>query len=78
MLITDTFDIKYKQRAICGLKHGDLAVAGSDPVAVGIISVDEVPEEKVYFRQDKLGRQLKNFEYMAVDERRSRYTTLQK
>ena len=71
MKITHTMDTKYKPGAICGLKHGDLAVAWGDPVAFGIITIDEVSVEKIYFCQDKSGRQLKNFEYMAVDERRS-------
>ena len=68
---TRNIDTNYKPQGLVGLRHGDLAVAWSDPVAFGIITVDEVPVEKVYFCQDKTGRQLKNFEYMAVDERRS-------
>ena len=71
MKITNTMTTKYKPQAICGLKHGDLAVAWSDPVAFGIITVDDVSIEKVYFCQDKGGRKLKCFQFMAVDERRS-------
>ena len=66
---------KYKPRAIHGLRTGDIAVAFDDPVAFGIISFDDIPEptEKthVYFSHDKEGRELKNFDYIAVDENRS-------
>ena len=66
---------KYKPKAIHGLQTGDIAVAFDDPVAFGIISFDLIPEptEKihVYFSRDKNGRELKNFDYMAVDEIRS-------
>ena len=61
----------YEPKAIQGLKTGDMAVAWSNPVAFGIISVDEEQREKVYFSKDKSGRELKCFEYMAVDEKRS-------
>ena len=72
---TFTCSTKYKPRAIHGLRTGDIAVAFDDPVAFGIISFDDIPEatEKihVYFSHDKEGRELKNFDYMAVDENRS-------
>ena len=72
---TFTGSTKYKPRAIHGLRTGDIAVAFDDPVAFGIISFDDIPEptEKihVYFSHDKEGRELKNFDYMAVDENRS-------
>ena len=72
---TFTGSTKYKPRAIHGLRTGDIAVAFDDPVAFGIISFDDIPEptEKihVYFSQDKEGRVLKKFNYMAVDENRS-------
>ena len=72
---TFTVSTKYKPTAIHGLQTGDIAVAFDDPVAFGIISFDDIPEptEKihVYFSHDKEGRELKNFDYMAVDENRS-------
>ena len=72
---TFTGSTKYKPRAIHGLRTGDIAVAFDDPVAFGIISFDDIPEptEKihVYFSHDKEGRELKNFDYMSVDENRS-------
>ena len=72
---TFTSSTKYKPRAIHGLRTGDIAVAFDDPVAFGIISFDSIPEpaEKihVYFSHDKEGRELKNFDYMAIDENRS-------
>ena len=71
---TFTGSTKYKPMAIHGLRTGDIAVAFDDPVAFGIISFDDIPEptEKihVYFSHDKEGRELKNFDYMAVDENR--------
>ena len=70
-----TGSTKYKPKAIHGLRTGDIAVAFDDPVAFGIISFDGIqePAEKihVYFSQDKEGRELKNFDYMTVDENRS-------
>ena len=72
---TFTSSTKYKPKAIHGLRTGDIAVAFDDPVAFGIISFDDIPEptEKihVYFSHDKEGRELKNFDYMTVDENRS-------
>ena len=72
---TFTVSTKYKPKAIHGLRTGDIAVAFDDRVAFGIISFDDIPEptEKthVYFSHDKEGRELKNFDYMAVDENRS-------
>ena len=72
---TFTGSTKYKPKAIHGLRTGDIAVAFDDPVAFGIISFDGIqePTEKihVYFSHDKEGRELKNFDYMAVDENRS-------
>ena len=72
---TFTGSTKYKPTAIHGLRTGDIAVAFGYPVAFGIISFDDIPEptEKihVYFSHDKVGRELKNFDYIAVDENRS-------
>ncbi|MEW8546077.1 MAG: hypothetical protein AB2693_21355, partial [Candidatus Thiodiazotropha sp.] len=71
---------KYKPKSLHGLQNGDIAVAWDDPVAFGIISPKEIsrwllPErataiEKVYFTEDKNGRQLRQFDHMAVDETR--------
>lgn len=60
----------YTPQAIYGLKNGDIAVALKGPVAFGIISNDKIPKEKTYFCTDKAGRELKSFEYLAVDEGR--------
>ena len=72
---TFTGSTKYKPKAIHGLPTGNIAVAFDDQVAFGIILFDDIPEptEKihVYFSHDKEGRELKNFDYMAVDENRS-------
>ena len=72
---TFTGSTKYQPKAIHGLRTGDIAVAFDDPVAFGIISFDGTtePTEKihVYFSHDKEGRELKNFDYMTVDENRS-------
>ena len=72
---TFTGSTKYQPRAIHGLRTGDIAVAFDDPVAFGIISFDDIPESTerihVYFSHDKEGRELKNYNYMAVDENRS-------
>ena len=72
---TFTGSTKYKPKAVHGLRTGDIAVAFDDPVAFGIITFDDIqePTEKihVYFSHDKEGRELKNFNYMAVDENRS-------
>ena len=69
--ITNTIVAKYKPKAIQGLKTGDIAVAWCEPVAFGIVSVDEDQPEKLYFSKDKYGRVIKSFDYMAVDEKRS-------
>ena len=72
---TFTGSTKYNPKAIHGLGTGNIAVAFHDPVAFGIISFDGIPEptEKiyVYFSHDKEGRELKTFDYMAIDEIRS-------
>ena len=72
---TFTASTKYKPKAIHGLQTGDIAVAFDDPVAFGIISFDDIPEptEKihVYFSHDKEGRELKTFDFIAIDENRS-------
>ena len=62
---------KYEPKAICGLRNGDIAVAWNNPVAFGVIAGNIGITEKVYFVQDKSGRKLVTFNYMAVDERRS-------
>ena len=69
--VIDKTATKYKPKAIQGLKTGDIAVAWCDPVAYGIVSNDAGQPEKVYFSKDKSGRELKSFDYMAVDEEKS-------
>ena len=62
----------YQPKALHVLKHGDIAVAWDKPVAFGIISISTIlGATKVYFQKDKSGRTLQNFEFIAVDERRS-------
>ena len=72
---TFTGSTKYKPKAVHGLRTGDIAVAFDDPVAFGIISFDDISEPTmkihVYFSHDKEGRELKTFDYMAIDENRS-------
>ena len=57
-----------KPVSIKSLNNGDIAVGWTDPVAFGIISGEVSTEERVYFTKDKAGRELKKFEYMAIDE----------
>ena len=58
-------------KAIFGLNNGDLTVSWSDPVAFGVITGQLGSyKEIVYFTSDKSGRQLKSFDYMAIDEER--------
>ena len=61
---------KSKPKAIHCLANGDVAIAYCDPIAFGIITYDKTSNvtEKLYICKDKSGRELKSFEYMAVDE----------
>ena len=76
---------QYVPKSLCGLNNGDIAVAWDNPVAFGIISGQIWPCqgkvfrgfygsasycEKVYFTKDNAGRELKSFQFMAVDEDR--------
>ena len=78
-------DIKCEHvpKAIYGLRNGDIAVAWDKPVAFGIISGQIWPcqgkmfhggsigyIERVYFTKDSGGRELKSFQFMAIDENR--------
>lgn len=62
---------KFSPKAICALQNGDLAVSWENPVAFGIVWPYSDLPEKEYFSQDKTGRKLKSFDYMAIDEKRS-------
>ena len=65
-------DTAYQPKALHVMKNGDIAVAWYDPVAFGVLSPDSVlPQTKVYFRKDKAGREIKSFDFIAVDEQRS-------
>lgn len=65
-------DTVYQPKALQAMKNGDIAVAWNNPVAFGIIAVGGIlPQTKVYFRKDKAGREIKSFDYLAVDEKRS-------
>ena len=66
--IANEITTKHNPQAIHGLKNGDIAVAWKDSVAFGIISSNQTPPEKTYFSTDKAGREMKSFEYLAVDE----------
>ena len=59
-----------KPRTIQALSNGDFAVGWTKPVAFGIISSEADSTERVYFTEDKSGRKLKSFDYMAIDEDR--------
>ena len=54
--------------AIHCLENGDVAVSWKEPVAFGIISCQEMPNVKIHFCKDKADRELKSFDYIAVDE----------
>lgn len=63
----------FRPKALHVCRNGDIAVAWEGPVAFGIISVGKVLNDtKVYFRRDRSGRELRSFQYMAVDEKKSR------
>ena len=68
--VIDDITTKRKPAAIQVLKNGDFAVAWNEPVAFGIISYGKSTSETVYFSRDKHGREIKSFQYMAVDESR--------
>ena len=73
---TDTISTRLSPKALFGLKNGSIAVSWTDPVAFGIIALTYTSglqgyTEEVYFERDKSGRVMKNFDFMAVDERRS-------
>ena len=59
-----------KPMTIQVLRNGDIAVGWTEPVAFGIISSDVIPHERTYFTEDKSGRELKSFDYIAVNETR--------
>ena len=76
---------QYVPKAIRGLNNGDIAVAWDKPVAFGIISGQIWPcrgkvfhgyrgnfgyIEKVYITKDSADRELKSFQFMAIDENR--------
>ena len=69
--VTHYITTKYTPQAIHGIQGGDIAVAWTDPVAFGIISTDEQATARVYFCRDKSGRQLRWFNYIAVDKLRN-------
>ena len=71
---------KFIPKAICGMKNNRLAIAWCEPLAFGIVNLQETDSEEyqekyklkevTYFDQDKAQRQFKSFDYIAVDERR--------
>ena len=73
---------EYVPKALYGLSNGDIAIAWDKPVAFGVIS-SQIWKcsgkvfrdndglcycEKVYFTEDKSGRELQSFQFMAIDE----------
>ena len=58
-------------KAMCALAtDNEIAIAWEDPVAFGIIAVQGGSyNETTYFTNDKADRQLKSFDYMAVDKK---------
>ena len=74
--ITGIFRTKFTPKALCGLRNGDIAVSWQDPVAFGIYRFTcstfvSCSTEKVYYDRDAEGRELKTFDFMAIDETRS-------
>ena len=64
-----TIDCKYVPMCMVGLDNNTVAISWRDPVAFGIIEIqDSAYSDKVYFTTDNTGRQLKSFDYMAVDK----------
>ena len=62
----------HEPKAVCVLRNGDIAVAWNNPCAFGIISVNEgLVVTECQFKQDKSGRQIKSFDFITVDEKRS-------
>ena len=61
---------KRSPKAMCALAtDNEIAIAWEDPVAFGIIAVQGGSYSEVtYFTEDKSDRQLKSFDYMAVDK----------
>ena len=64
------FTTARKPWTLQALKNGDIAVGWTEPVAFGIISSEAVPTERIYFTEDKAGRNLQSFEYISIDEAR--------
>ena len=66
-------ELPHVPRVLHGLNNGDLAVPWSNPTAFGIISQSSWSHNmKVFFDRDRAGRIFKSFDYMAIDEKRSR------
>ena len=60
-------------KALCAVGSCDIAITWEKPVAFGIISVQGgFYREKSYFTKDQSGRQLKSFDFMAVDRKHQR------
>ena len=61
---------KHSPKAMCALAtDNEIAIAWEDPVAFGIIAIQGGSYSEVtYFTEDKSDRQLKSFDYMAVDK----------
>ena len=72
----DELTTKFIPKAICGLKNDRIAVSWLEPVAFGIIVLQDNNKAKhevkdiAYFDRDKAQRRFKSFDYVAVDERR--------
>ena len=65
-------DTVHQPKALHVMRNGDIVVAWNNPVAFGIVSVGEIyVQTKTYFRKDKTGREIKSFDFIAVDEERT-------
>ena len=57
-------------KALCALGSYEIAMSWEKPVAFGIISIQGgTYSEECYFTKDKSGRELKSFDFMAVDRK---------
>ena len=62
---------KFNPKALCGLGNGDIAISYNMPVGFGILRCACFFQNDIYFTRDKAGRQLKTFDFMAVDEKQA-------
>ena len=67
--IIKTIDCKYIPKCMVSFDGNTIAIAWSGPVAFGIIEIQgSTYSDKVYFTTDNAGRNIKSFDYMAIDK----------